>query len=124
MIDTDDFNTRLERLQTALRERMRLRGRTLEAQLRRAGRRLPKRQRRAGAIVLGAQDWMAHPKLARVLDISQVNAAFADLHAHLDTIDPKEDRKTAILRLFGGVVLNLALLVILLVLVIKWQGAM
>lgn len=124
MIDTQDFNTRLARLQTALRERMRLRGRTLEAQLRRAGRRLPKRQRRAGATVLGAQDWMAHPKLARVLDISQVNNAFADLHSYLDGIDPKEDRKTAILRLLGGMVLNLALLVGLLVLVLWWQGVM
>lgn len=121
MIDTQDFNTRLERLQTGLRERMRLRGRTLEAQLRRAGRRLPKRQRRAGAIILGAQDWMAHPKLARVLDISQVNNAFADLHAHLDGIDPKEDRKTAILRLVGGMVLNLALLAGGLMLLLWWQ---
>lgn len=124
MIDTQEFNARLEGLQTLLRERMRLRGRTLEAQLRHAGRRLPKRQRRAGAIILGAQDWMAHPKLARVLDISQVNTAFADLHAYLDGIDPKEDRKTAILRLLGGMVLNLALLAGGLMLLLWWQGAL
>ncbi|WP_300548943.1 hypothetical protein [Roseovarius sp.] len=124
MIDTQEFNARLEGLQAVLRERLRLRGRTLEAQLRHAGRRLPKRQRRAGAIILGAQDWMAHPKLARVLDISQVNTAFADLHAYLDGIDPKEDRKTAILRLLGGMVLNLALLAGGLMLLLWWQGAL
>lgn len=93
---------------------MRLRGSTLEAQLRRAGRRLPRRQRRAGAIVLGAQDWMAHPKLARVLDRTQIDNAFADLLAYLQGLDPKEVRKTAILRLLGSILLNLIVLGVLL----------
>lgn len=123
MIDTADFQTRIARLRTALSDRMRLRGRTLEAQVRRAGRRLPRRQRRAAAIVLGAQDWMSHPRLARVLDMARVNAAFADLHAHLDTLDPAQARRTALLRLLGGIVFNLAVLGVLVYALARWLGA-
>ncbi|MFU8777662.1 MAG: hypothetical protein ACNA7M_08325 [Roseovarius sp.] len=101
---------------------MRLRGPTLERQLRRAGRRLPRRPRRAAAIILGAQDWMAHAKLARVLDTAQVDRAFADLHAYLDRLNPQEARKTALLRLAGGIVLNLLLLAGLIYALIRWQG--
>lgn len=122
MIDTDEFQTKVARLHTELSDKMRLRGTTLERKLRRAGRRLPRRQRRAGAIILGAQDWMAHPKLARVLDLSSVNTAFTDMHRYLDTQDPAEARKTAILRLLGGIVLKLMLLGALIYALIRWQG--
>lgn len=120
MIDTEAFQTRITGLRLALSSRMNLRGKTLEAQIRRAGRRLPRRQRRAAAIVLGAQDWMKHPKLARVLNRTAVNTAFADLHTHLDRLDPKEARRTALLRLLGGMVLNLMMLGLLIYALLRW----
>lgn len=124
MIDTEEFQGKITGLQQALADRMRLRSTTLERQIRRAGRRLPRRQRRAAAIILGAQDWMAHAKLARVLDTAQVDRAFTDLHAYLDTLNPQEARKTALLRLIGGLVLNLMLLAGLIYAVIRWQSAL
>lgn len=120
MIDPTGFQNKATRLHAALTEKMNLRGKTLEAQIRRAGRRLPKRQRRAAAIVLGAQDWMNHPKLARVLDRTAVNTAFDELHAHLDRLDPKEARRTALLRLLGGMVLNLMMLGLLIYALLRW----
>lgn len=122
MIDTEEFRGRVTGLQQALADRMRLRSATLERQVRRAGRRLPRRQRRAAAIILGAQDWMSHPKLARVLDRAQVDRAFADLHAYLETLNPQEARKTAVLRLIGGIGLNLMLLSGLIYALVRWQG--
>lgn len=122
MIDTEQFQGKISELQKALSDKMRLRGPTLERQLRHAGRRLPRRPRRAAAIILGAQDWMAHPKLARVLDMSQVNIAFDDLHRHLDKLNPEEARKTALLRLLGGMVLNLMALAGLIYALLRWQG--
>jgi len=107
MIDRREFDDRIEGLRTALAERLRVRGPDLERQLRRAGRRLPRRQRRAAETLLGAQDWMSHPRLARLLDHRAVEAAFADMHRYLERIDPTEERTTAILRLLGGIVLNL-----------------
>lgn len=122
MIDPNDFQSRVVQLQGALAQKMRARGRTLDAQLRRARRRLPRHQRRAAATILGAQDWMAHPKLARVVDFAHVNKAFAELNAYLDRIDPKEQRKTALLRVAGGIVLRLAGLGALIYALIRWRG--
>ena len=122
MIDPNAFQSRVAKLQTALSDKMRVRGATFEQQLRRAERRLPRRQRRAAATILGAQDWMAHPKLARVLDLSRVNKAFSELAAHLDSIDPAEERKTALLRLVGVIVLRLLGLAVLIYAILRWQG--
>ncbi|MEI4232437.1 hypothetical protein [Roseovarius sp. D22-M7] len=109
-------------LQSALSGKMRARGATLEQQLRRVSHRLPRRQRRAAATILGAQDWMAHPKLARILDFSNVNNAFSDLTAYLDRIDPSEERKTALLHLAAVIVLRLAMLAVLIYALIQWRG--
>ncbi|MGI3211481.1 hypothetical protein ACROSR_10235 [Roseovarius tibetensis] len=122
MIDPNGFHNRLLQVQTAFSEKLRVRGRTFEQQVRRAGRRLPRRQRRAATTILGAQDWMAHPKLARILDFSEVDAAFSDLHAHLDRVDPAEDRKTALLRVLASIVLNLLGLAVLIHVLIRWRG--
>jgi len=116
MIDTKRFDQRVETLRTALAERLRVRGPDLERQIRRAGRRLPRRQRRAAQTLLGAQDWMSHPRLARLLDRRAVDAAFDEMHRHLDRVDPVEDRRTALLRIAGGIVLNLIIFGVLLTL--------
>ncbi len=123
MIDTKQFDGRITVLQAALRERLGLRGHSLERQVRRAGRLLPRRQRRAAATLLGAQDWMNHPRLARLLDHRAVEAAFANMHRHLDRIDPRERRNTAILRLLGGIVLNLMIFGVLLYLLWRYVHA-
>jgi len=107
MIEPKQFHDRIATLQAKLRDKLGLRGTTLERQVRRAGRLLPRRQRRAAQALLGAQDWMGHPRLARLLDRRAVDAALADMNRHLDRIDPHERRKTAILRLLAGIVLNL-----------------
>lgn len=107
MIESRQFHDRIATLQLLLRDRLGLRGTTFERQVHRAGRLLPRRQRRAAQTLLGAQDWMSHPRLARLLDRRTLDAAFADMHRHLDGIDPRERRKTALLRLLGGIVLNL-----------------
>jgi hypothetical protein len=102
-----EFHKKVEALRAALGNKLRVKGADLDRQIRRAGRRLPKRQRRAAAVILGAQDWMGHPRLARLVDHRAVNAAFGDLHGHLRRLDPVEARRTALLRMVAGIVLNL-----------------
>ena len=109
MIEPRHVQDRIAAVQALLSERLGLRGPTLERQVRRAGRLLPRRQRRAAQTLLGAQDWVRHPRLARLLDRRAVDAALADMHRYLARIDPHERRKTAFLRLAGGVVFNLLL---------------
>jgi len=123
VIETEAFQTRITRLRERLAEKLRVNGPTLERQIRRAGRRLPRRQRRAAAVILGAQDWMGHARLARLVDHRAVNGAFGDLHTHLAGLDPAQARKTAILRLLGGIMLNLMVFAALLYLVYRFVGA-
>ncbi|MGX0902052.1 hypothetical protein ACSSV8_000609 [Roseovarius sp. MBR-79] len=123
MIDTVEFHRKIEALRAALEGKLRVKGADLDRQIRRAGRRLPKRQRRAAAVILGAQDWMGHPRLARLVDHRAVNAAFGDLHGHLGRLDPGEARKTALLRFLGGIVLNLMVFGALLYLIYSLVGA-
>jgi hypothetical protein len=122
MIDPDAFQSETAKLQTALSDKLRVRGATLDVQLRRAAPRLPRRHRRAAATILGAQDWMAHPKLARVLDLYHVYKALSDLDAYLGTIDPKEERNTALLRLAGLIVVRLLVLAALIHGLLIWRG--
>ncbi|MCR9112967.1 MAG: hypothetical protein NXH84_06835, partial [Rhodobacteraceae bacterium] len=67
-MELSTFNTRVEELETALRTRLRLRGRDFGVQLRRAGRLLPKRIHRAGRVLTEARTKLSHPKLARQID--------------------------------------------------------
>ena len=73
------------------------RGRSLEKRFARAGRLLPKRIRRAGRRITEAQAALHHPKLARLQDPKALNAAFAEITAHLKTIDPADRRKGLVL---------------------------
>jgi len=120
MIEPKQLHARIAAVQARLHDKLGLRGATFERQVRRAGRLLPRRQRRAAQTLLGAQDWMGHPRLARLLDRRAVETAFLDLHRHLDEIDPRERRKTALLRLAGGIVLNLMIFGALLWLAWTW----
>ncbi|RKF16569.1 hypothetical protein D6850_03190 [Roseovarius spongiae] len=106
----------------ALRARLGVRGKRLRTRLRRAGRRLPRHARRAGQVVLGAERMMDHPRLRLRIDAQEVSAAFADLHASLAAIDPRERRKDAALGIAGGIVLNLMLVGAAVVGVLVWRG--
>jgi hypothetical protein len=65
---------------------------------------------------------MAHPKLARLTDTAQLDAAFDMLSAHLEKIDPAERRRRAWLSVLAVIVVNLALLAAALIALLKWQG--
>ena len=122
MIDQDAFETRIAALEELLRAKLSVRGRDLSAKLRHAGRRLPKRMQRAGAVLTQAQAQAGHPKFWRQVDGAAVDRAFDELTAHLDQIDPVARRKDRALRMTGGAVFNLLLVVALTVLVLRWQG--
>ena len=121
MIDIERFHGRVERLEARLQAKLGLRGRNLEARLRRAGRRLPKQLHRAGQVISDAQAKVQHPKLVRLTNSDQIDHAFTQLNAHLETIDPAERRKGAVLGILGGMVFNLILLALGVAALMHWQ---
>lgn len=122
MIDPHTFGEQSAALEKALEAKLRLRGRTLDARLRKAGRLLPGRVRRAGRVLTEAQVKLAHPKLSRQVDDTRVSHAFTEFDTYLETIDPADRRKGAILGWLGGLVFNLIVVFGLLILVLRWQG--
>ena len=122
MIDPDQFHQRAARLEASLQAKLGLRGKSLSARLRRAGRLLPRRVRADIAVLTEADTKLAHPRLARQVDPARVEAAFDAIEAHLGQIDPKDRRKGRILGWAGGLVVNLLLLVVVLVVILRWQG--
>lgn len=122
MIEIEKFHSRVATLEALMQAKLGVRGKTLSARFKRAGRRLPKRVQRAGRIISDAQTMAANPRLARLHDPKTLNTAFADVTAHLETIDPADRRKGVVLGVLGGMVFNLILLIAAIFALLRWQG--
>lgn len=122
MIELAKFQARIEKLEAELQAKLGVRGHTLKKRLARAGRRLPKRVRRAGQVITEAEAVATHPKLARLRDDKAIDAAFREVSAHLQTIDPADRRKGMILGILGSSVFNLILLAAAVIALLYWQG--
>ena len=122
MIEIETFQTRVATLEKLMQDKLGGRGRSLEKRFARAGRLLPKRIRRAGRRITEAQAALHHPKLARLQDPKALNAAFAEITAHLKTIDPADRRKGLVLGILGGLTFNLILLAAAVIALLHWQN--
>lgn len=122
MIDRVAFQEEIDGAREKLRHRLGARGKTLARALRRAGRSLPKPARQAGARLVMMQGMAENPRLRRLLDPSEVDAALAELNTHLDAVNVAERRKDRLLGFAGGVVFNLMLLGALIVALLRWRG--
>lgn len=122
MIDHDDLDKRSARLQRLFEVQMGIKARSLPQALRRAGRRLPKRLRKQGAVILQTQKMAQNPKLARQLDSQEVDRAFEQITAHLETVDLKDERFGRFLGIAGIVSANLLIIVAGFVWWLWWQG--
>ncbi|HSG57865.1 MAG TPA: hypothetical protein VLA45_20635, partial [Paracoccaceae bacterium] len=78
---------------------------------------------RAGAVITQAQQMMQHPRLAAQVDRAALDQSIGILRSHLSGIDPVQRRMRALLGLVGAIVFNLLILLTLLVLVLRWRGA-
>lgn len=122
MTELATFQARVAKLEEQMQAKLGTRGSGLQKRLARAGRRLPRRVRQAGQVITRAEAMAQHPKLARLRDDKAVDAAFREVSAHLQTIDPADRRKGIILGILGSAVFNLILLIVALLILMRWQG--
>lgn len=122
MIDPNKFHQQTKDINDLLRRKLGVRGRGFAARLHRAGRRLPKAARRAGEDIVRAQALIDQPKLARFLDVAELDNAFNTLTRQLSGIDAADRRKGAILGTLGGLVFNLIALIVVLIVLLRWRG--
>ena len=106
----DEMTPMIEEIRALLRQRLSIRGKTLDVQLRKARRLLPRAVRREAAFLAEAYTLTQNPKLARMVNAAQVHEARDQVIAHLQSVDPAERRKDRILGILGYLALNVLLL--------------
>ena len=89
-------------LESLLEERLRIRGRDLNARVRKAGRLIPTRIRKEFQAVIRAQDMLSHPKLRPMVNENAVAKSHARAAEWLKTVDPWERRKDRWLAIAGS----------------------
>jgi hypothetical protein len=120
-IDADIIG-KAEELRLALRAKLGVRGRDFAQAVDRAGRLLPNKLRKQAAVIVKAQGLGGHPKLMRMVDMTALNKAHLDISTFLNAIDPKERRRTRMLRWGGGIVFNLIVVAMCFVIWLVWSG--
>lgn len=122
MTEPQDFEAIAAALLVSMREKLGVRANTLQDALTPAKRLLPRRVFKSYDFLQKAEPFLAHPKLARTVDVSALSAATKDLRAYLDGIDLADQRKGWWLSLAGSLVFNLLALSVLVIIVLVWRG--
>ena len=122
MSDTHEIAETSADLLLLMKEKLRVRGRTLGAAMHRARHRVPRRIRRALERLAEAEALSANPRLRLMLDETALDRAERDVRAYLAEIDPADERKGWYLGILAGLTINLLTLVVLLIAVLLWRG--
>jgi hypothetical protein len=113
---------RLDKLAGLMRERLQLGGSDLRRTLKKARGRMPRRFRREIDHMLQALDLVAHPKLARQVDMARIGRAADEMTEFLKTIDVQRLRELRMFDIATTLALNLVLLAALVAGFAWWQG--
>ncbi|MCP4206146.1 MAG: hypothetical protein GY767_03735 [Shimia sp.] len=122
MMTTLDIEAKEARLLELAREKFGVRAKTLSRAMKKIGRRVPARLHKQAAVLVEARRLGGHPKLMMRVDGVAVSKAFDEIVAHLETIDVADRRKGAALNMAAALVFNLLVVIVLVVLVLRWQG--
>ena len=123
MAATTDHKARADAIRVLIEERLRIRARTLDQQLRKAGRSIPKAVQRDAHYLAQAGALAQNPKLARMIDATKADRAYANVTAYLKTVDPRARRKDTALRIAAVIALNLLLISGAAIWYLWWKGA-
>jgi len=117
-----DLDKDIAALDRLMEERLRVSGRDLPSRLRKAGRMLPRPMRHRTRALIDAQAMLRNPKLARQVDLAGRQKDAERVAAYLQTLNPAEARKTALIRLAAAIAFNLLVVAGLVVAVLVWRG--
>lgn len=122
MIDPKHFNDEIAKLLKLVDAKFGIQSDELSEAMRKIGRRLPQAAHRNAARLVEAQQQLKNPKIALQLDEKSLVKPYASLRSDLESYDPADRRKGAILGALGVTVFNLIMVVILLICVLIWRG--
>lgn len=112
----------VERVCTLLREKLGIRGGSLEAQVRRAGRALPRNIRHAAKDLVNAERMARDPKMLLRLDPQQVSAAYDTCVLHLEGIDHQALKSKARFGFAATIIVQVFVIAAVALAVLRWRG--
>ena len=118
----EQINTQVDDVRQMMAQRLRVRGKTLDAQVRKAGRLLPKPVRRDANYLAQAATVMDHPKLSRMVDAAKASSAHARITEFLAGVDPKDRARGKLLNWLGSLAFGFIVLTIVIVTVLVKRG--
>ncbi|GAA6182613.1 hypothetical protein NBRC116594_40510 [Shimia sp. NS0008-38b] len=124
MIASHDIDDKVTQLLELAREKFGVRAKTLDKAMRKLGRRVPSRLHRQAEVISAAQKLGGNPKLMVQVDGDAVGCAFAEIKAHLSSVDVRERRIDRLLDVLGSISFNLIALTALLIVFLRWQGVL
>ena len=122
-MSVDQITSMAARLQTLFEERMRLKGKSLDAQVHKARPRLPRRIFRDAQVVIRAVDMVGNPKLERQVDVRATADAARRVEVHLLEIDPRDELKGKVLTVLGKVSAFVIIVFIVTIWILYQRGA-
>ena len=122
MIDQKHFNEDIKKLLKLVDTKFGIQADDLSYAMRKIGRRLPHSVHRHAAKLAEVQRQLAHPKIALQIDEKPLVKPYAAVLSALESYDPVDRRKGAILSTLGAIVFNLIVVFVIFVAVLKWRG--
>ena len=110
------------RISALLREKLGMRGNSLEARVRRAGRALPRYVRRAAKELVDAERMAQEPKMLLRLDPKQVSAAYDTCVKYLESIDEKALKAKAVVGFAARMIMQVIVIGAIALVVLRWRG--
>jgi hypothetical protein len=118
-----DLLDRLDALEALLADRLHLNTRGgLAPMLRAAKGRLPKKALQQAGELVTVRALLASPGAAGRVDVSSAEATIAMLERHLDAVPDGKYRRRAWSALWGGIALQVLLVIVALAVVLRWRG--
>jgi len=121
-MDPTELQKELTKLQAEISDRYGIKGRTLRDQVRKLGRWLPRYERGQARVLVEAETALQHPKMAMRVQPKPFHHAKTALMMHLETVDPMERRKGALISLVTVILVNVALAIVAIVAFMAWRG--
>lgn len=118
-----DIASRIAEITALLQAEFRASGGTLAEALTECRRRLPRRLRAQADFLAEIEPLAAHPRLARQLDLARAESASTAVHTYLSRLNRGRRRVDLLLTVLGSVAFGLLVMLILMVLVLRWRGA-
>ncbi len=112
----------VDEVQAALESKLRVRGRSLDAQIRKAGRLLPRRVRGDATYLAQAVALSENPKLQRMVDMARAKLAHRRVLDFVEGIDLGARRRTAALNMIASIAFALLVTGALLLFVLVQRG--